>query len=494
MNEQRQEFQHIHVGELHEREFFRQYQYNRHPQRTRHSQQQPPNPAANEDDVYGVYTRQNNLGVIRLREKRYLDAANCFCQAVKYVNERSMYNCASHVNTPTSSNGDLPCNPTEDACYDAHHWQNASNTSLPMSESDEHDSFSDSFSIGSSSVGSEASELESSHSEKIDSFYLLLEEDALDNVSSNDSTSDFHQRAPQNARNNGCKQQCDEDTPPSTSSSSRCRNVTSAHSQEEETYVFRNPIIVFERGQELIRNLLPTSAISNNTSTSVVTKINKETCAKLSLISVYNMALTYHLAAMDKDSNTVATKTKKRNCLDVVTVNPDSIRPRSGKRQKQSNRSSESNTSTTTTMTPFGECNLQYHNDGGCSDCSPSKTTKSATKSVPPNPMSCPAAVDRVLLGQALAYYEIAYRILVSEHQVLVSQAMVILNNIGHIHRIMGNEDNSKKCFQRLLTTMVYLQQTGDSTQISHWDSFLTNVMDLIVSPQHSHKNFAAAA
>lgn len=84
------------------------------------------------------------------------------------------------------------------------------------------------------------------------------------------------------------------------------------------------------------------------------------------------------------------------------------------------------------------------------------------------------------ILQQALVHYEIAYRILISDPRVLVSQAMVILNNIGHIHRLMHNEDRARACFQYLLTTMIYVQQRGDSQQIPHWESFFSNVVDLI--------------
>ena len=84
------------------------------------------------------------------------------------------------------------------------------------------------------------------------------------------------------------------------------------------------------------------------------------------------------------------------------------------------------------------------------------------------------------VLQQALAHYEVAYRILISDARVLVSQAMVILNNIGHIHRLMRNEDKARTCFQYLLTTMIYVQQTGESHHIHHWESFFSNVVDLI--------------
>jgi len=58
-------------------------------------QQQYPHPlfqhVGGTNTIYTVYTNQNNLGVMLLRDKRYSEAAVCFCEAVKYVNERSEY-------------------------------------------------------------------------------------------------------------------------------------------------------------------------------------------------------------------------------------------------------------------------------------------------------------------------------------------------------------------------------------------------------------------
>ena len=87
------------------------------------------------------------------------------------------------------------------------------------------------------------------------------------------------------------------------------------------------------------------------------------------------------------------------------------------------------------------------------------------------------------LMNLALSYYEMTYRVLLGEKDVLASQAMVILNNVGHIHKLKGNEEGSKKCFQYLLSTMMYLQETGHEKQIHHWDRFFSNVMDLILYP-----------
>lgn len=493
MNERRREFQHTRVGELQERELH-QDRHHRHQQLQQQQQQ--------DSDIYGTYTAQNNLGVMLLREKRYLDAANCFCQAVKYINERSMYNCPK--NDDCQSSDCLRCN-QNDACHD-HHQSQSSPTPTLWSEIDI-DSLSET-----SSVEADV-ELRTSTSNRIESFYLLLDED------NGNSSNDSNYATSNNSCSTRSEGKCDVQS--SSLSSSDSNNISSNTSQHDGTFIFRNPIIVYKQGdtrRHFLRPMTSSSASNNaaNGSTTATvdndTTIDKESCAKLSLVSVYNMALTYHLAALDNDQNG-GTDTGNRNCLDnkvdqkdndVVAMNsnssnslrtahvPDSSSTYDYTRPTKRQRLCDCNAlSVATTRSPFGECNNPYHDRNSSSkvDSAADTTTDSSINNTFNN-----NTVDHVLLSQALAYYEIAYRILVSEQRVLVSQAMVILNNIGHIHRLMGKEEDAKQCFQRLLTTMVYLQQTGASHQISHWDSFLKNVIDLIVSPECSHKKFAPAA
>lgn len=85
-------------------------------------------------------------------------------------------------------------------------------------------------------------------------------------------------------------------------------------------------------------------------------------------------------------------------------------------------------------------------------------------------------------LEQALAYYALSYKMLLSERDVDVSQAMVILNNIGHIHRLMKNEEGANNCFQYLLTTMLFVQQSGESNRIQNWDPLISNVLHLMIA------------
>ena len=87
---------------------------------------------------------------------------------------------------------------------------------------------------------------------------------------------------------------------------------------------------------------------------------------------------------------------------------------------------------------------------------------------------------DLQSLTQALSYYQIAYRVVVSGTSAPLPQVMAIFNNIGHVHRLLHDEDNAKSCFQHLLSVMMLVQQTGEIDRIKKWDGFFSNVTGLI--------------
>jgi hypothetical protein len=69
-------------------------------------------------------------------------------------------------------------------------------------------------------------------------------------------------------------------------------------------------------------------------------------------------------------------------------------------------------------------------------------------------------------LKQALTYFEFSHKMLIDEQHVVISQAMIILNNIGQIHQLLQTEEGAKKCFLYLLTPMMCVQQIGKASQI----------------------------
>ena len=91
-------------------------------------------------------------------------------------------------------------------------------------------------------------------------------------------------------------------------------------------------------------------------------------------------------------------------------------------------------------------------------------------------------------LYHALFYYESAYRMLLllnsdwcwDDSTALLSQTMIILNNVGHIHRILKNDELANQTFQHLLSTMILVQQLGKDEQIQDWDFFASSARHLM--------------
>ena len=64
-----------------------------------------------------------------------------------------------------------------------------------------------------------------------------------------------------------------------------------------------------------------------------------------------------------------------------------------------------------------------------------------------------------VTLGHSISLYELAHTLQLHEGIDLgMEHTMATINNLGHIHRVLGDEDKAMKCFQHLLSILMYLQ------------------------------------
>jgi tetratricopeptide (TPR) repeat protein len=85
-------------------------------------------------------------------------------------------------------------------------------------------------------------------------------------------------------------------------------------------------------------------------------------------------------------------------------------------------------------------------------------------------------------LRKALSLYELAYTIQMTEDiQLTVQQSMAIANNLGQIHTALGDEEKSRQCFQHLLSSIMFLNQSGDRDSVEQMDGFIANIMPLIL-------------
>jgi tetratricopeptide (TPR) repeat protein len=83
-------------------------------------------------------------------------------------------------------------------------------------------------------------------------------------------------------------------------------------------------------------------------------------------------------------------------------------------------------------------------------------------------------------LEKALSLYELAYAIQTTELSIL--QTMAIVNNLGHIHTALGNQEQSQLCFKHLLSTVMLLKDYGEEGEsVDSLDGFILNCLPLIL-------------
>jgi tetratricopeptide (TPR) repeat protein len=97
------------------------------------------------------------------------------------------------------------------------------------------------------------------------------------------------------------------------------------------------------------------------------------------------------------------------------------------------------------------------------------------------------------ILKKAIALYELAYTVQMQEDAELsVEFTMAIVNNLGHIHRLLGDLEKTNQCFRHLLSTILLLRSYGGEYSDSscyHNDTFVYSVSHLIL-----RENAAGAA
>lgn len=100
-------------------------------------------------------------------------------------------------------------------------------------------------------------------------------------------------------------------------------------------------------------------------------------------------------------------------------------------------------------------------------------------------------------LEQAIALYELAYAVQLQEDsEISVEFTMAIINNLGHAHKIKGDEEKSDQCFRHLLSTILFLQSYGQSNHHTSYDSYYNCTEQFVYSISHLilQKNAAPAA
>jgi tetratricopeptide (TPR) repeat protein len=89
--------------------------------------------------------------------------------------------------------------------------------------------------------------------------------------------------------------------------------------------------------------------------------------------------------------------------------------------------------------------------------------------------------MDRPYLRKALQLYELAYAVQMQEAiDMTLTPTMIIMSNVGHIHKILGNENNAMQCFQHLLSTLMFLVEAGEKDMVWEFEGFFDNVLKTV--------------
>ena len=96
------------------------------------------------------------------------------------------------------------------------------------------------------------------------------------------------------------------------------------------------------------------------------------------------------------------------------------------------------------------------------------------------------------LTTRAASFYEHAQRLVSSELESMdpdMIHSLVIANNLGHAHFLMGNETHGKMCFQQLLNTIMYLSEDNVRSENlvaimddkDRWEGFMVNILQHVI-------------
>ena len=85
-------------------------------------------------------------------------------------------------------------------------------------------------------------------------------------------------------------------------------------------------------------------------------------------------------------------------------------------------------------------------------------------------------------LRKALRLYEFAYSIQMQEDvQLQLVYTFGMVNNLGHIQETLGDQEKAQQCYQHLLSTLMYVMESGEGNYEGQWDIFLHNITHLIL-------------
>jgi hypothetical protein len=92
-------------------------------------------------------------------------------------------------------------------------------------------------------------------------------------------------------------------------------------------------------------------------------------------------------------------------------------------------------------------------------------------------------SVSRLLRAKRL--YEFVFQMHLEDTcDATLLYSLALMNNLGLIYNVLGDEERSSQCFQHMLATMMFLLECDEAHTIKQWDGFISNVMFLIFTEQ----------
>ena len=84
-------------------------------------------------------------------------------------------------------------------------------------------------------------------------------------------------------------------------------------------------------------------------------------------------------------------------------------------------------------------------------------------------------------LKKSLIFYELAYSMMQDESIRGVTETVAILNNIGQIHSVMGNEDKARQCSEQLFSILVYVTDCEGKHTVQDFDVFFQSALPILL-------------
>ncbi|CAB9515612.1 expressed unknown protein [Seminavis robusta] len=85
------------------------------------------------------------------------------------------------------------------------------------------------------------------------------------------------------------------------------------------------------------------------------------------------------------------------------------------------------------------------------------------------------------LLQKALTFYKLAYTMMQDTKNNGVMETMAIANNLGHVQLTVGDSDKARQCYEHLLSTIMFVADTGDRNSIPQFDGFFHSVQAVVL-------------